>query len=175
VLAATSTIATPWLSTETVVFFLILAWSYVVAFLGFGRLLINALRRWVFVPMAAAFLLHVIIMLTAIGVPTIIQLTSRELRNSGYTLLQLSNPIWTLGELVNKGVGAVQGEILILVVPAAALAALMLNMRSVATELLYHRVAPPIRVAEEEAELHPAPTPKPSNPWEVEEEEMGRG
>ena len=175
VLAATSKAATPWLSIETVVFFLILAWSYVVAFLGFGRLLINALRRWVFVPMAAAFLLHVIIMLTAIGVPTIIQLTSRELRNSGYTLLQMSNPIWTLGELVDKGVGAVQGEILILVVPAAALAALMLNMRSVATELLYHRVAPPIRVAEEEAELHPAPAPKPSNPWEAEEEEIGRG
>jgi hypothetical protein len=171
VLWATSSGTRPGWTTETVVYFLVLAWAYVVAFLGFGRLLIVALRRWAYVPMAAGFLLHVILFLTAIGVPTIIQLTSRQLRNSGYTLLQMTNPIWTLGELMDDGVASVQGEILILIVPAAALMALMLNMRSVATELLHHRIAPPVRVAEEEAELHPAPAPKPSNPWEAEEAE----
>ena len=155
--------------TETVAYFLILAWAYVVAYLGFGRLIITALRRWAYVPMAAAFLIHLVLLLTAIGVPTVIQLTSRELRNSGYTMLQMGNPIWTLGELLDNGVSSVSGEILILIIPAAAFAALMLNMRSVATELLYHRIAPPVRVAEDEIELHPAPAAKPTSPWEMDE------
>jgi hypothetical protein len=154
---------------ETVVYFLILAWSYVVAFLGFGRLIIYSLRRWVYVPMAAAFLLHLVLAFAAIMVPMVIQLTSRELRNSGYSLLQITNPLWTLNELAEGGVSAVNGEILIFIIPAAALVALMLNMRSVATELLYHRIAPPMRVAEDEIELHPVPAAKPSNPWEVDE------
>jgi ABC-type transport system involved in multi-copper enzyme maturation permease subunit len=175
VVGATSGSATTWLTTEAAVFFLILAWSYVVAFLGVGRLIISTLRRWIYVPMAAAFLLHFLLIFAAIMVPTVIQMTSRELRNSGYTLLQMSNPIWTLGDLLDDGVAAVRGDILILVIPAAALIALILNMRSVATELLYHRIAPPVRVAEEEAQLHPVPAPKPSSPWETEEPEpVGR-
>jgi ABC-type transport system involved in multi-copper enzyme maturation permease subunit len=154
---------------EKVVYFLILAWSYVVAFLGFGRLIIYSLRRWVYVPMAAAFLLHLVLAFAAIMVPLVIQLSSRELRNSDYSLLQITNPLWTLTELSEGGVSAVNGEILIWIIPAAAFAALMLNMRSVATELLYHRIAPPVRVAEDEIELHPAPAAKPSSPWEVDE------
>jgi hypothetical protein len=169
VLGITSSTGPGWTPAETVVYFLILAWAYVVAYLGFGRLIINALRRWAYVPMSAAFLIHIVLMLAAIGVPTVIQLTSRELRNSGYTMLQMGNPVWTLGELIDNGVSSVSGEILILIIPAAAFAALMLNMRSVATELLYHRIAPPVRVAEDEIELHPAPAAKPTSPWEVDE------
>jgi len=161
--------AAPWFAMETVGYFMAISWGYVVAFLGFGRLLIVTLRRWAYVPMPAAFLLHVILLLAATGVPTIIQMTSRELRNTGYTLLQMTNPIWTLNDLVENGPASVQGEILILIIPAIAVVAMLLNMRSVATELLHHRIAPPIRVAEEEAELHPAPAPKPSSPWEIEE------
>ncbi|HEX6963740.1 MAG TPA: hypothetical protein VF175_17870, partial [Lacipirellula sp.] len=172
VIAASGAVGTPWMPIETAVYFLILAWSYVVAFLGFGRLLVVTMRRWVYVPMAAAFLLHVILLLTAIGVPTVIQLTSRQLRNSGYTLLQMSNPIWTLYELLDRGILAVEGNTLIFIIPAAALMALILNMRSVATELLHHRIAAPVRVVEEEAELHPAPAAKPSSPWEVEDAEQ---
>jgi hypothetical protein len=164
---ASSGATTQWFGSETAVYLLVLAWAYVVAFLGFGRLIIVTLRRWVYVPMAAGFLIHVILMLSAIGIPTIIQLTSRELRNSGYTLWQMSNPVWTLSDLVDDGIAAVQGEVLILVIPAAALMALILNMRSVATELLYHRIALPVRVVEEEAALRPTEAPKPSNPWET--------
>jgi ABC-type transport system involved in multi-copper enzyme maturation permease subunit len=159
-----------WSSTDTLVYFSILSWAYVVALLGFGRLAINWLRRWFYVPMAAGFLLHLIIVLTGIGLPTVIQLTSRQLRYSGYSLVQMTNPIWTLGELLDDGPGAVQADILALVIPAAAFAALVLNIRSVGTELMHHRVAPPIRVAEEEAELHPAPVPGPSNPWEADDQ-----
>lgn len=160
-----------WTSIETAVYFAILAWSYVVAFLGVGRLLIGLIRRFAYVPLAAGFLLHVILLLTAIGVPTVVQMMSRQYRNAGYTLLQVSNPLWTLGELWDRGVASVQGEILIFIVPAAAVITLLLNMRSVATELLHHRIPAPIRIAEEEAELHPAPAARPSSPWEMDEDD----
>lgn len=156
-------------SIKEVSYLAVLTWAYVVAFLGFGRLIINALRRWAYVPMSAAFLIHVILFLSAIGVPTVIQMTSRELRNSGYTLWQMTNPVWTLSELARRGPSSVEGEVLILVLPAAALIALLLNMRSIATELLLQRTAIPVRIIEEEAELHPAPAPKPTNPWDADE------
>jgi hypothetical protein len=158
-----------WNSTETTLYFLLLSWAYVVALLGLGRLTITLLRRWVYVPMTAGFLTHLVIVLTGIGLPTLIQLTSRQLRYGGYSLLLMSNPIWTISSLLDDGPDEVQAPILALVIPAFAMAMLLLNMRSVATELMHHRVAPPIRVAEDEAELHPAPTPGPANPWEADE------
>jgi ABC-type transport system involved in multi-copper enzyme maturation permease subunit len=151
---------------EILFYFAAFTWSYVVAYLGIGRLLIIALRRWVYVPIAAGFLLHIILLLIGVGVPTVIQVASRTYRQQGYTLLQTSNPFWTLGELVDDGPNAVYAEILIFILPAAAVLALLLNVRSVAAELRRQRIAQPIRVAEEEAELHPAPAPKPSSPWD---------
>jgi hypothetical protein len=157
-------------SAESAVYYAIFAWSYVVAFLGFGRLIINALRQWIYVPMTAAFLIHVILLLTAIGVPTVIQMTSRELRNSGYTLLQMTNPVWTLAELAGRGVDNVQGDILVFVLPTAAIVALLLNMRSVATELLLQKTPVPVRIIEDEAEIEAAAPRRPSSPWDVDEE-----
>jgi hypothetical protein len=163
-----------WLSADTVFYFGILAWAYVVAFLGFGRLLITALRRWTYVPIFAGFLLHIILLLAGVLVPTVIQLSSRQMRQGGYSLIQMGNPFWTLGELLDDGPAAVQAETLALVIPGFALLALLLNMRSVATELMHHRIAAPQRVVEEEAELHPPPPPKATNPW-GDQEGVGRG
>jgi hypothetical protein len=120
--------------------------------------------------MTAAFLIHVILLLTAIGVPTVIQMTSRELRNSGYTLLQMTNPVWTLAELAGRGVDNVQGDILVFVLPTAAIVALLLNMRSVATELLLQKTPVPVRIIEDEAEIEAAAPRRPSSPWDVDEE-----
>jgi ABC-type transport system involved in multi-copper enzyme maturation permease subunit len=148
----------------------ILCWGYVVAFLGLGRLVINLLRRWVYVPMAGGFLVHVILLLSGIGIPTIIQMTSRTLRYGGYSMVQVTNPFWTLMEVVERGGRNVEVEVLVLLIPAAAAAMLLLNIRSVAAELMHHRIAPPIRVAEDEAALWPAPVQKPANPWETADE-----
>jgi hypothetical protein len=157
-------------SIETAIYFAIFAWSYVVAFLGFGRLIINALRKWAFVPMTAAFLIHLVMFLAAIGIPTVLQLTSRELRNSGYTLWQMTNPVWTLGELASRGPDNVQAQVLVLILPTVALVALVLNMRSVATELLLQKTPVPVRIIEDEAELQAALPHQPSSPWDVDEE-----
>lgn len=156
-----------WMTLDRVVCGLIIAWGYVVGYLGLGRLFIGFMRRWMFVSLTAGFLFHVLLVMAGVGIPLTIQMTSRAMRNDGYTLLQMTNPFWTTTELLNSGSGSAQAPILVLVVPGFAIAMLMLNMKSVASELRRHRVAPPVRVLEEEAELHPAPVPGPSNPWDA--------
>jgi hypothetical protein len=152
---------------------IVFGWSYVVGYLGLGRLVIGFLRRWMYVSLTAGFLFHVILVLAGVGIPLTIQMTSRFLRNNDYTLLQMSNAFWTLAELADHGPSSVQAPILLMIIPPLAIAVLLLNMRGVAAELRRHRVAAPQRVLEEEAALHPAPTPGPSNPWEVEDAEAG--
>ena len=156
------------MNAEQIVYFIVLGWSYVVIFLGLGRLLIALLRRVIFVSMTAGFLLHVILLLLACGVPQIIFLMTHSFgAGNEYTLLQITNPVWTLYTLVDHGVASIEGQILIVVLPAAALIVLLLNLRSVAAELQYQRRSLPTRVAEDEAELHPAPLPGPTNPWDA--------
>jgi hypothetical protein len=107
----------------------------------------------------------------ACGVPQVISLmTSSFGSGNEYTLLQITNPVWTLVELIDRGVTSVQGEVLILVLPAAAIVVMLLNLRSVAAELQYQRRSLPARVAEDEAELHPVPVPVPTNPWDAEDD-----
>jgi hypothetical protein len=154
---------------DRAVYTLVLGWGYVVAYLGVGRLLIGFLRRWMYVSLTAGFLLHIILVMAGVGIPMTIQMASRMLRNSGYTLLQITNPFWTIEELLEHGTAAIQAPVVATIVPAFALGMLMLNMRSIAAELQRHRVAAPLRVIEEDKELHPEPTPGPSNPWDAEE------
>ncbi len=164
-------ITTARINLTAAVYFIILGWSYVVIFLGVGRLLISLLRRFLFVSIAAGFLLHAILLLLACGIPQIVFLMSSSFNtSSGYSLIQITNPVWTLVTLVDSGVFSVEGHVLILILPATAVVVLLLNLRSVAAELHYQRRSLPVRVAEDEAQLHPAPVPGPTNPWDAVEE-----
>jgi hypothetical protein len=150
-------------------YFIILGFSYAAAFLGFGRVAIAAARRWAYVPMSAGFLLHLILLLTGVGIPTVVQLMSRELRSRGYSLIQMTNPFWTLSELLSDGPDAVQAPILLTVIPGAAIFAFALNFRSVAAELARQRIAVPLRIVEDELEIRAAQPLKSSSPWDEEE------
>ncbi len=158
---------TQWLNDEQLFFFLTLGWSYVVLYLGLGKLLISMLRRFVFVSLTAGFLLHVILLLAGCGGPLILSFMSSSLQFGGqYTLLHISNPIWTLAELIDNGAATMEALTVLLVVGSAAIIVLLLNMRAVAVEIQHHRSSLPTRVAEDEAQLHPKPEAGPSNPWE---------
>jgi hypothetical protein len=147
------------------VYLLIIGWGYLVAYLGLGTLVIRVLRRFTVVTMLASVLLHFLVLLAGSGIPTTIQLMSIELRNVQYSLLQITNPIWSLKYLGSGGLPA-EAHVLMLIVPAAAFCMLLLNLPSVIRELQEVRIAPPPRVLEDEAELHPAPAPVPTNPWD---------
>jgi hypothetical protein len=154
-----------WPTTEEVSYLLIVGWGYGVAYLGFGLLVIRALRLVAVVKMVASVLIHVLVLLAGSGVPTVIQLMSVEMRYVDYSLVQITNPFWSLHHLADGGTPQ-YGPVLILIVPAAAVCMLLLNMRSVVRELQAVRIAAPARVIEDEAALHPAPPTLPQNPWE---------
>jgi hypothetical protein len=104
-------------------------------------------------------------LLAGSGIPTAIQLMSVEMRFVEYSRLQITNPIWSLKHLATGGV-LLDGGLLMMFVPASAACMLLLNLRSVIRELQEVRIAPPPRVLEDEAELHPPPESRPTNPWD---------
>lgn len=141
-------------------------WSYVVAYVGIGKLVIGLLRRFTAIPGIAGFLIHVLLLLAVSGVPFVTQISIRTLRNAGYTALQWSNPFWTFKELIDRG-PRLDAELWLqaMVLLTIALCVLLANLPSAAREMMQDRVALPSRVAEDEAELHPVEA-RPQSPWD---------
>jgi len=154
-----------WPSGEELLFLLVVGWGYLVAYLGLGMIVIAVLRKFAVVTMLASVLIHFLVLLAGSGIPTAIQLMSVELRYVEYSLLQVTNPIWSLLHLADGGL-LTEGYVLIFIVPAAAICILLLNLRNVVRELQAVRIAAPQRVMEDEAELHPIPEEGPTNPWD---------
>jgi hypothetical protein len=154
-----------WPTEQELFYVLVVGWAYGVAYLGFGMLIIRILRRFTLVNMVAGVLIHILVVLAGSGIPTVIQLMSVELRYVDYSLMQISNPFWSLHHLADGGI-LLHGTVLILVVPAAAICIWLLNMPSIVRELRAVRIAAPARVLRDEAELHPPPIPGPQNPWD---------
>ncbi len=154
-----------WPGNEELVYLLVIGWGYLVAYLGLGLLIVGMLRRITMVTMLANVLIHFLILLAGSGIPTAIQLMSVELRHVEYSLLQITNPIRSLRYLADNGLSP-EAHVLVLIVPAAGVCVLLLNLRGVLRELQEVRIAPPPRVIEDEAELHPAPAAMPTSPWD---------
>jgi len=162
-----SSIATSSPSMDQVFYFLILGWCYLIVFLGLGRLLISLARRFIYVSLTAGFLLHMILLLVACGIPQVLAfMTLSGQYYVEYSLLHSSNPIWTLYVLMDEGSASIEASTLSLILIPSALIVLLLNMRAVSAEMQLQRSLLPARVAEEEAELHPVPEVKVGNPWE---------
>lgn len=157
-----------WMNNEQLIYFYLLGWCYLVFYLGLGKLLISFFRRFAFVSLTAGFLLHVILLLVGCGGPQVISYLSRSLQFNQYTLLHITNPVYTLYTLLDDGAAAIEGPAALLIVGTATLIVLLLNVRAVAVEIQYHRRNLPQRIVEEEALLHPQPAPQPTNPWEQE-------
>ena len=158
------------LNDEQAFFFYTIGWSYVVFYLGFGKLLISFTRRFAFVSLTAGFLLHAILLMVGCFAPLIVTFMSSSTQfGNDYSLLHVSNPLWTLAELLDNGASAIDAWVVLFVVGTAAIVVLLLNLSTLASEIQHHRRSLPERVAEDEAMLHPEPEEGPSNPWEAEE------
>ena len=159
-----------WIWVEDIAYLLIICWGYVVAFLGLGRLLVNLARRWTYLTLLSSFLLHIVLLLLLSGVPVIAELVSNGQIRGTFSSLEVFSPFLTLVHLFDGGTNSSEAVIIAAVVVAAAVIFLLLNLRSVAVEVGHHRVMLPVRVAEEEAVLHPS-LRRPTNPWEQFDEE----
>jgi hypothetical protein len=161
----TSVSASRWLGAEPCLYFIVIGWGYVVAYLGLGRLVVATLRRFTLVTMMASVLIHVLLVLAGSGIPTVIQWMSISMQHLDYSYLQLTNPFWSLWHVI-RGSLAAETLLLLIIVPTAACCVLLMNMPSVVRELRQVRTLPPPRVLEDEAELHPAPAAGPQSPWD---------
>jgi hypothetical protein len=130
----------------------VVATSYVIIYLGIAKWLMWKISRFGEVRLATRVLVNVVLVMLGTFIPWTIQISSREMRNAGYTLLQITNPMWTISECAFRGM-PVLGSVLVLALPPAALIVWLINVPSLVSELKQVRIAKPPRVAEEDAEL----------------------
>jgi len=144
----------------------IVATSYLAIFLGTSALLIRGIRRVSDVKLTLPVLVNLLLLLLGSGVPWAIQMSSSRMRNWEYSLLQISNPMWTLDEICFHSAPP-EMPALVLALAGVAVMILLLNLPALYDELKQVRVVRPPRVAEEDAELARAASPGgPKSPWD---------
>jgi hypothetical protein len=140
--------------------------SYLCIYLGLGKLVIGFLRRYFAVQLNARVLVHGCLLLLGAGIPWSIQMTLPRWRFAGYTLLQITNPLWTIGEVCFKGVPVGVGPALMIGLPAAAFVVLVMNFFSLCDELQQVHIAKPPRVVEDDAEALTPTAATRTSPWD---------
>ena len=146
-------------------YMLIIGWSYLLAYLGIGLLIIRVLRKFAVVTMLACVLIHLLLVLGGFGIPYAIKSMSVALRDADYSFLQITDPFFSLYHVAEGGVLADTFKLLA-IIPSVALCVLLANMPGVIRELQIVREAAPKRVQEDEAELNPPPEVPPASPWD---------
>jgi hypothetical protein len=147
----------------------VVALSYLVIYLGLGAIILRAVRRFADVRLAMPVVIHVCLLLLGSGTPWVIQMTSLRMRNMGWTLLEITNPVWTLAEVCFKRL-PFDMPVLILALPTAALLVWLLNLPSLLDALRQVRIPKPLRVEEEDAARAAlfAGAAAPKSPWDDE-------
>jgi len=145
----------------------VLMLSYVTFYLGLGLLLIRFVRRFTPVGMLLGVLLHVVLVVAGTLLPLVIQLSSPTLYHEVYSLLQITNPFWTIGcAIAHWTILSGYDEVWVLV-PLLAILVFCANLPGAARELRAVRVAQPRRVAEEDAALAAPRVPVRTGPWDT--------
>jgi ABC-type multidrug transport system permease subunit len=138
---------------ESVLIFGAIGTSYLTILLGLGLLLVGLLRRVSRTGMVLSVLIQILLLLLGCGVPLLIETMSPNRGAVGYSLLQMSNPFWTLTQIIDKSSLPVEAPVLVTVLPIVAAIVFALNLPAVFRELRNVRIAKPARVAEEDAAL----------------------
>lgn len=141
---------------------------YMAIYLGVGLLVLRLLRRYARVDVLFAVLLYGLMVLAGCGLPPLVQELSAQWRREGYTLWQITNFVWTLEYVTESAAWSSRTiDLLLVLLPLAAIGVLALNLPTIVREVLYVRVPKPARVAEEDAALGPPPPPPPkASPWD---------
>ncbi len=165
----------PWSMGESlrVMTFGVLMVAYLTIYLGIGLLIIRLLHRFGQVAMLLGVLIQILLVAAGCTVPVVVDtMRSRPFFESGYSLLHISNPFWTLIHVGESGILPVETAALVIMLAAASLAVFIANLPWVVREVREVRIAKPWRVAEEDAELAAPKVPPPpvrTSPWDVAE------
>jgi hypothetical protein len=148
----------------------LVATSYLAIYLGLAAMIIRGVRRYTPVRLALPVAVNLCLVLVGCITPWVIQMTSAEMRNFGWTLLQTPNAVWTLEETC-FGSPPVELPALALTLVTLGMVVWALNLPALLDELKQVRVAKPARVEEEDAAYAAARAapPGPTSPWDEDE------
>lgn len=133
---------------KRITLFTVVGTSYVVFFLGLGKMLVAAVRPYLSLGIFSGLAVQLLLLLAATGVPMIIEGLTGTFRT--YTLLHLTNPFWTLAEGMERN-PAVEYDAACIAVPLIAAFVFLFNLPSAAREVQHTRIAAPLRVLEDES------------------------
>ncbi len=162
---------------QRVTWFGVLLCCYLINYLGFGKLLLGLTKgRMQPVGPLGALIIQAVLLFVGTVLPLVVQSLSTRWYNDNYTLLQVTNPFWTLLETADGDIFDHTVRLLFMNIPmvpvillTTAAGMLPLNLLAMAGEVRYVRHEPPTRVQQDESELHPLPRPaKPRrlSPWD---------
>ena len=147
----------------------IVATSYLAIYLGLTKLILAVVARFGDTRLTVRFLVGILLVLFGGGGPWVMQISNPRTRDLDYTLLQMSNPVWTLKEYCwNHGPPAGMDTWVLTVLPITALVVWGFNLPSLVRELLQSHLPQPARVVEDDAQQRRLATAGtgPTSPWE---------
>lgn len=139
--------------------------AYVAAYLGLGRLAVIGLRRMTEVTPLGCFLIQALFALGGSGLPYVMRTINDRFRVADMAWLGAPSPFWSVSGVVEGTIAPDLEITLLIAVGAIALAIFVVNLALAGYEARQLRVATPVRVLEDEQELHPTPVRQASNPW----------
>jgi ABC-type transport system involved in multi-copper enzyme maturation permease subunit len=173
--------------------FLFAGFAYMATFLGLGRLITMAVRHRVPNTVYFSFLIQIVLVAFSALIPLFIQQFTFTTMRDHYTVLQCSDPFWTLFELAkvigpdnrwngngfgyNFGYGVYDTKIFhlalsIILVSTFAVVIICLNLFLAARELTVGFTATPQRIRDDDATT--SRPHKPTNPWDnIDSEKQG--
>jgi hypothetical protein len=158
------------LTTDELILFNLFGICYIVIFLGVGRLIIGLLRKVIPFQTVGAVLVHGLLLAVMSSTPVILQMFFRTLNRQGFSLLQMTNPFWTLAESVDGSLSAMEVATLCIVLPITALLVFGFNLLGLTESVRHVRVATPARVIEEDVQtgriVLPEVKPSSTSPWD---------
>lgn len=137
---------------QTIFVFGVIEFCYLVIYLGLGRWLTALLRRFNQGKLLLGVLVQVLLLLFGCGAPLTIHLMIADMRND-YSLLEITNPFWTLEEIIEHRSLTPEVTVALLILPFVAGIVFLGNLPSVVTAVRQVRIAKPRRVAEEDEML----------------------
>ncbi len=146
--------------------------AYVIAYMGISLLAVRFLRRFTQATLFVATLIQILLVAGGTAGPFVLESIIESGTFGGYSLIQITNPFWTLVHIVDGNTLPVEAPVLLTIIPLTAAIVFLCNLPGILHEVRHVRIAKPIRVAEEDQQLATEiapPEPVRISPWDVEQ------
>ncbi|MDZ4780461.1 MAG: hypothetical protein SGJ19_09440 [Planctomycetia bacterium] len=161
----TQSMTVTWMKDFNPLTFGMVMFLYLAGYLGLTRLIMLLLRRAGWGTMFMSLLVTILLILLGCGIPLSIHLMEPFWR-SEYSLVEASNPFWTLMEMSEDSLPISQQLAVLALLGLPTGLIVLLNLPTIAREVQQVRASKPRRVVEDDKSLQPSAEPLRKNPWD---------